>query len=55
MFQDNQSAIKMENNGRRLAGYCSRHTHIHFFCIKDHQDKKYINVCLMQGKWIRVK
>ena len=34
-YQDNQSAMKMEINGRRSAGQKSRHIDIRFFFIKD--------------------
>ena len=34
-YQDNESTMKMENNGRKLAGGNSRHIHIRYFFIKD--------------------
>ena len=33
--QDNQSAIKLEKNGRASAGQKSRHIHIRYFFVKD--------------------
>ena len=43
-FQDNQSAMKMEKNGRQSAGQRSRHIHIRYFFIKDRIDKGEINL-----------
>jgi len=34
-YQDNQSAIRLERNGRKSCGDKSRHIHIRFFFIKD--------------------
>ena len=34
-YQDNQSAIRLENNGRASAGQKSRHINIRYFFIKD--------------------
>ena len=35
LYQDNQSAMKIENNGRRSCGQQSRHIDIRYFFIKD--------------------
>ena len=35
IYQDNQSAIRMEKNGRDSCGQKSRHIHIRYFFIKD--------------------
>ena len=40
VYQDNQSAIKMERNGRNSCTGNSRHVHIRFFFTKDRLDKK---------------
>jgi hypothetical protein len=37
--QDNQSAMKMEKNGRQSAGQRSRHINIRYFFIKDRIDR----------------
>jgi hypothetical protein len=42
--QDNQSAMKMEKNGRQSAGQRSRHINIRYFFIKDKIDKKELNL-----------
>ena len=39
LYQDNQSAILLANNGRRSAGKRSRHINIRFFFITDQIDK----------------
>ena len=44
LFQDNQSAIKMETHGRRSCTGNSRHVHIRHFFFKDLIDKKLIRV-----------
>ena len=44
LFQDNQSAIKLEKNGRRSAGIKSRHINIRYFWIKDCVDREEIEV-----------
>ena len=44
LFQDNESSIKMENNGRRSCTGNSRHVHIRYFFVKDLVDKKQIRV-----------
>eukprot|EP00980_Cylindrotheca_fusiformis_P022298 scaffold9176_cov129-Cylindrotheca_fusiformis.AAC.22 len=43
-FQDNQSAMKMEKNGRQSAGQKSRHINIRYFFIKDCIDSGEINL-----------
>eukprot|EP00980_Cylindrotheca_fusiformis_P018032 scaffold5767_cov92-Cylindrotheca_fusiformis.AAC.4 len=45
-FQDNQSAMKMEKNGRQSAGQKSRHINIRYFFIKDRIDSGEINLVL---------
>ena len=44
LFQDNQSAIKMENNGKRSCTGNSRHINIRHFFVKDRIDKKEVRV-----------
>ena len=44
LFQDNQSAIKMETNGRRSCTGNSRHVHIRYFFVKDLIDKKLVRI-----------
>ena len=39
LYQDNQSAMKMEKNGRQSAGQRSRHINIRYFFIKDRINK----------------
>ena len=43
LLQDNQSAIKLENNGRKLCTDSSRHIDIRYF-VKDRVDKGEIKV-----------
>ena len=47
IFQDNQSAIKMESNGRASCSDRSRHINIRYFFIKDYvkQNKIEIKYC----------
>ena len=40
LYQDNQSAIRMETNGRSSCTGNSRHIHVRFFFVKDRLDKK---------------
>ena len=35
LYQDNQSAMKMENNGRSSSGKRTRHINIRYFFITD--------------------
>ncbi len=42
--QDNQSAMKMEKNGRQSAGQRSRHINIRYVFDKDKSDKDEINL-----------
>ena len=35
MYQDNQSAMKLENNGRQSSGKCTRHINIRYFFVTD--------------------
>ena len=44
MHQDNQSAMKMERNGRTSCGQKSRHIDIHYFFIKDRVDSGEIDI-----------
>jgi hypothetical protein len=44
LHQDNQSAMKMEMNGRRSCGQKSRHIDIRYFFIKDRVDKGEIDI-----------
>ena len=44
IFQDNQSAIRLETNGRRSAGIKSRHINIRFFWVKDYADREDIHI-----------
>ena len=44
IFQDNQSAIRMERNGRNSCTGNSRHIHIRYFFVKDRQDKGEIDI-----------
>ena len=44
LYQDNQSAIKMEKNGRNSCTGNSRHIDIRFFFVKDRVDSGDINV-----------
>ena len=39
IYQDNQSAIRMERNGRNSCTGNSRHIHIRYFFVKDRVDK----------------
>ena len=44
VYQDNQSAIRMENNGRNSCTGNSRHIHIRYFFVKDRIDKGEMHV-----------
>ena len=44
MCQDNQSAIKMEKNGRYSCAGNSRHIHIRYFFVKDRADKNEMQI-----------
>ena len=44
LYQDNQSAIRMEWNGRRSTGPQSRHINIRYFWVKDAADREGINI-----------
>ena len=44
IFQDNQSAIRLEKNGRRSAGIKSRNINIRFFWVKDCADRQDIHI-----------
>ena len=35
VYEDNQSAIKLEKNGRASSGKQTRHTNIHYFFVSD--------------------
>jgi hypothetical protein len=44
LFQDNQSAIKMETNGRNSCTGNSRHVDIRYFFVKDRVDKNELKI-----------
>ena len=44
LFQDNESTIKLEKNGRRSAGIKSRHINIRYFWVKDCCDRNEIDI-----------
>ena len=44
LYQDNQSAILLEKNGKASSGKRTRHINIRFFFIKDRIDKKELSV-----------
>jgi len=44
IYQDNQSAMKMEKNGRNSCTWNSRHINIRYFFVKDRHDKKEITI-----------
>ena len=44
LYQDNQSAIRLEKNGLKSAGSKSRHIDIRFFWIKDCADREEITI-----------
>ena len=44
MYQDNQSAIKLQLNGRKSSGKRTRHINIRYFFIKDLVDKDRISI-----------
>ena len=44
LYQDNQSAIRMEVNGRNSCTGNSRHIDIRYFFVKDQIDKGYLTV-----------
>lgn len=44
LLQDNQSAIKLESNGRASAGSRSRHINIRYFFIHDMKEKGHIKI-----------
>ena len=44
IFQDNQSAIRMERNGRNSCTGNSRHIHIRYFFVKDRVDKGEVDI-----------
>ena len=44
VYQDNQSAMKMEVNGRNSCTGNSRHVHIRYFFVKDRVDKGEITI-----------
>ena len=50
LYQENQSAIRMEKNGRNSCTGNSRHIYIRFFFIKDRVDKKEMQIvyCLTE-------
>ncbi len=44
LYQDNQSAMLLEKNGRRSAGKRSRHLNIRFFFVTDQVEKGRISI-----------
>ena len=44
IYQDNESAIKMEVNGRNSCTGNSRHVNIKYFWVKDHIDKGVVRI-----------
>jgi len=44
VYQDNQSAMKLEINGRKSCSKRLRHIHIRYFCIKDLVDKELVEI-----------
>ena len=44
LFQDNQSAMLLETNGRKSAGKRSRHLNIRFFFVADQKAKGHIDI-----------
>ena len=44
IYQDNKSAIVLEENGRNSVGKRSRHIDIKYFFIKDQIDKKQVEI-----------
>ena len=44
LYQDNQSAMKMEKNGRNSCTGNSRHIHVRYFFIKDRIDKEELRI-----------
>ena len=44
IYQDNESAIKMERNGRNSCTGNSRHVDIKFFWVRDRVDKKEVRI-----------
>ena len=49
-FQDNESTMKLERNGRSSAGQRSRHINIRYFFIKDRIEKGEINLIYCNTK-----
>jgi hypothetical protein len=43
-YQDNESAIKMESNGKASCGQRSRHIDIHYFFITDHAKRNSVSI-----------
>ena len=44
VYQDNESAIKLERNGRRSCGQKTRHIDIRYFYLKDLLDKGQVEI-----------
>ena len=44
MYQDNQSAMLLEKNGRTSCTGNSRHVNVRFFWVKDRVDKKELSI-----------
>ena len=43
-YQDNESAVKIEKNGRKSCSSKSRHLNVRFFFIKDHLERNNIQI-----------
>ena len=50
LFRDNQSAINMDKNGRKLCTGNSRHTHISYFFAKDRVEREKNVNCILQHR-----
>ena len=50
IYQDNESAIKMEKNGRNSCTGNSRHVSIRYFFIKDRVEKVRLQSCIVQQR-----
>ena len=44
VYQDNQSAMKLEKNGRASSGKQTQHVNIHYFLVTDRIQAKEIKV-----------
>ena len=44
LYQDNRSAMLLENNGQKSAGKRSQHLNIQFFFVNDQKEKKRLSI-----------